>query len=425
MSEIMFTILNAEVSFRRQRLASPLKLSSGVIDELSQATVALTGEADGRRATGKGTVYLSDLWAWPDAALSHEERDVALRQFCEQLAAEIPKLFSNRRQHPLELGLCLHHLACHEPSMNPSPPELARAMCASPFDAAIHDAAGQALGISAFAFYDEHAELPSADKYFPGTGAGSAIADVIRTPRFELPAWYIVGMDEPLQSTLLPAIKRNGYWCFKVKLTGRDNGADVERTAEVYGTAKSAGLPQVRITIDTNEANSSVESVLDYLGRLEATDRDAFGALEYLEQPTSRDIRSRPFDWRPVAKRKPVLLDEGLTDLEMLDLAQRQGYSGLALKTCKGHSMLLACAAWAHRRGMVLTLQDLTNPGISLIHGALVGAHLPTINGAELNSPQFTPDANREFAERLPELFEPRNGVHRLRAIPQGLGSNL
>ena len=65
---------------------------------------------------------------------------------------------------------------------------------------------------------------------------------------------------------------------------------------------------------------------------------------------------------------------------------------------------------------MTVSLQDLTNPGISLIHAALVGAHLPTINGAELNSPQFTPAANSEFVERLPELFVPRDGVHRLPA---------
>jgi hypothetical protein len=51
---------------------------------------------------------------------------------------------------------------------------------------------------------------------------------------------------------------------------------------------------------------------------------------------------------------------------------------------------------------------------------------LPTINGVELNSPQFTPAANEPYVARLPELFEPRNGVHRLpERIPFGLGSNL
>jgi hypothetical protein len=121
-----------------------------------------------------------------------------------------------------------------------------------------------------------------------------------------------------------------------------------------------------------------------------------------------------------------VLLDEGLTELHLLGEAHRQGYSGFALKTCKGHSMLLVAAAWALRHGILLSLQDLTNPGLALIHAALVGSRLPTINGVELNSPQFTPAANQEFAARLPQLFEPRGGVHRLpERIPFGLGSNL
>jgi hypothetical protein len=51
---------------------------------------------------------------------------------------------------------------------------------------------------------------------------------------------------------------------------------------------------------------------------------------------------------------------------------------------------------------------------------------LPTINGAELNSPQFTPAANTEFAARLPQLFQPRDGVHRLPTeLPVGLGSTI
>ena len=422
----MFEILDVEISFCSQRLATPLQLSSGVIEELTQATVTVHGAAGGQRATGRGTVYLSDLWAWPDHSLSHDRRDGVLRQLCESLVAEIPKYFRNVKLHPLELGLRLHHLACHELAIEPSPPVLARAMCASPFDAAIHDAAGQALGRSAFALYDDAVALPSADAYFPEGGACRAIRDVIRSPRLELPAWYIVGIEEQLEVTLVPAIRRHGYECFKLKLTGRDNELDVARTIEVYRTAKASGAQQIRITVDTNEANPSVESVVEYLEQLKATDREAFGALAYLEQPTSRDIRKHPFDWRPVAEYVPVMIDEGLTDLDVLAEARRQGYGGLALKTCKGHSMLLVCAAWAHRHGMPISLQDLTNPGISLIHAALVGAHLPTINGAELNSPQFTPAANREFAERLPELFEPRDGVHRLpQEIPVGLGSGL
>jgi hypothetical protein len=176
----MFEILEADVSFHSQRLATPLKLSSGAIEELTQATVSVVGAVHGRRATGRGTIYLSDLWAWPDDSLSHQQRDASLRQLCKRLAVEVPKRFRNVKHHPLELGLQLHHLACHDVVIDPNPPVLARAMCASPIDAAIHDAAGQALGRSAFALYEDAVELPSADTYFPENGACSAIRAIIR-----------------------------------------------------------------------------------------------------------------------------------------------------------------------------------------------------------------------------------------------------
>jgi hypothetical protein len=199
----------------------------------------------------------------------------------------------------------------------------------------------------------------------------------------------------------------------------------VDRTVEVYRKALECGVNAPRLTIDSNEANPSAGSVLDYIERLEAADPRAYAALEYVEQPTSRDIRQHAYDWRPIAQRKPVLLDEGLTELGMLEEAFRQGYSGLALKTCKGHSLLLVSAAWALRKRMLISIQDLTNPGIALIHAALLGSHLPTINGAELNSPQYTPAANEEFLPRLRELFEPREGMHGLpRTVPHGLGSD-
>ena len=422
----MAKILDAEVSFRSQRLRMPLHLSSGVIESLTQAEASIAIEIDGREAIGRGAIYLSDLWAWPDHSWSHEVRDRVLRTLCEMIALELPRRLRQEDLHPLELGLRVHDLACNELPLTPNPTILARAMCGSPFDAAIHDAAGLALKRSAFALYQDAVEIPSADRYFPEIGACRAIAAVIQRPRSELPAWYIVSRDDCLEHTMIPAIKEHGYRCFKLKVTGRDTQADVTRTVEVYHKAMEHGRGVPRITIDSNEANPSSESVLDYLEQLRAADVHAYDALEYLEQPTERDIRRNVIDWRDVARRKPVLLDEGLTDLSLLEESRRQGYSGLALKTCKGHSMLLASAAWARQHNMLISLQDLTNPGIALIHAALVGSHLPTINGAELNSPQFTPAANYEFLPRLQDLFEPRDGLHQLpHTVPDGLGSNL
>jgi len=112
--------------------------------------------------------------------------------------------------------------------------------------------------------------------------------------------------------------------------------------------------------------------------------------------------------------------------MKRLALAEEQGWSGIAIKTFRGHSFALAAAARAHERGMRLAAQDLTNPGIAAIHSALLAAHLPVFNGLELNSPQFTPEANADYLPRLSDLFEPTDGRHHVPAhTAEGLGARL
>jgi L-alanine-DL-glutamate epimerase-like enolase superfamily enzyme len=223
-----------------------------------------------------------------------------------------------------------------------------------------------------------------------------------------------------------PWVSGRGYRGLKIKLSGRSPAEDAARTADVWRMARSFGADPVRLVVDSNEGNPDAASVAAFLKRLREIEPAAFEALRYLEQPTGRDIRSHSFDWRDVTRLKPVMLDEGLTDLALLPLALEQGWSGIALKTCKGHSFSLAAAAWASEHGLSISVQDLTNPGLAAIHAALLAAHLPTINGVELNSPQFTPAANEPWLPRLSTLLEPRDGCHRLpEHIPPGLGSLL
>ncbi len=416
-------ILGAGVDFVPQPFLTPLIISSGAITEITEAVATVTVRVDGRTATGRGSIYLSDLWAWPEPALTHAQRDAALRALCRDIAANFGTYGGGAPAHPLELGLRLHASVCHASPSAP-PPVLARAMAASPFDAAIHDAAGQALQRSAFDFYQTPCPIPSADAYFDGDAVG-AVRAVIAAPKRELKAWYVVCKPDD-RETLRPWVQARGYRCFKLKLLGRDNAYDVGRTVEVFRWVTELGARRVELSVDTNEANPSAESVADYYARLRAASPEAFAALQYFEQPTGRDITVHAFDWTAVGTVKPVLLDEGLTDLALMETARRQGWTGFALKTCKGHSFALVAAAWARRHGMPLSLQDLTNPGLALIHAALFAAHVHTINDVELNSPQFTPAANAPWHDRLPGLFDPRHGVHRLADLhPAGLGSTL
>ncbi len=300
-------------------------------------------------------------------------------------------------------------------------------MCLSPFDAAIHDAVGAALGMSAMRLYDEHEPMPEADRLLNGHSASAAIASMLRSePMRAFDAWLVVGEADDMERHVAPWVRERGYRAFKVKILGRDPEADARRTVEIWRAVRAFGVQRPRFTADSNGATPGPEAAVEYLERIRSLEPGAFEALEYIEQPTGRDVAAQPHDWRSVAALKPVLLDEGLTDEHAMALAVEQGWSGFALKTCKGHSFALAAAAWAHQRGMTVTLQDLTNPGLAAIHAGLFAAYVPTLNGVELNSAQFTPAANTEWLPRLAAFFEPRDGTHRLpEVIPDGLGGRL
>ena len=91
---------------------------------------------------------------------------------------------------------------------------------------------------------------------------------------------------------------------------------------------------------------------------------DGFERILYIEQPTARDLaRDRANVMHEAAKLLPVVIDESLTDLETLLLAREMGYTGVALKACKGQSHAMLMAAAAQKFGMFLCVQDLTCPG--------------------------------------------------------------
>ena len=55
-----------------------------------------------------------------------------------------------------------------------------------------------------------------------------------------------------------------------------------------------------------------------------------------------------PLNWRRVAALKPVLLDEGLPDLEQMETLPPAGMERLRHQNySKGHSFSLVAAAWA------------------------------------------------------------------------------
>ena len=98
------------------------------------------------------------------------------------------------------------------------------------------------------------------------------------------------------------------------------------------------------------------------------------GSPHHSRQPTARDLNANPQQRvHEASKILPVVIDESLLDLESLLLAREMGYTGVALKACKGQSQALLMAAAAQKEKMFLCVQDLTCPGASLLHSGGTG----------------------------------------------------
>src|SRR5262249_14557582 len=147
-------------------------------------------------------------------------------------------------------------------------------------------------------------------------------------------------------------INFNGLTHLKIKLNGDDLGWDVERVVGVdrvaEETQRQRGVRTWYYSLDFNERCQDVGYLLEFLHLIQGRTLAGYQRVQYIEQPTARDLKANRHNvMHEAAKLKPVVIDESLIDLESLHLAREMGYSGAALKACKGQgaSLLLAAAA--------------------------------------------------------------------------------
>jgi hypothetical protein len=125
------------------------------------------------------------------------------------------------------------------------------------------------------------------------------------------------------------------------------------------------------------------------------------------------------------AKLRPVVIDESLTGLDTLLLAREMGYTGVALKACKGQSGSLLMAAAAQKYKMFRCVQDLTCPGAALVHSVGIAAHVPGTSALEANAREYVPVANEGWEKKFPGIFIVKDGWMRTDGLDGiGLGTS-
>src|SRR5262245_82340 len=155
-------------------------------------------------------------------------------------------------------------------------------------------------------------------------------------------------------------------------------------------TQKKRGIDNWAYVPDFNEKCPNVDYYLTFLRRLKETMPQGFARIEYVEQPTARDLAAHPENgMHEAAKLCPVVIDESLIDVDSLLLARRLGWTGAVVKSPKGltHMILIACVAGKQK--IFLAGGDMSCPGAALIQTASLQARVPDIASIEANARQF------------------------------------
>ncbi len=441
----------AEVSYDTEdyRYRTPIKFGGVALDRatiLNAHVVVRT--ADGRDVRGSGSMPLGNVWAFPSKQLGYADTLGAMLAVAERVArvtADCPEA-----GHPIDLNHTLepaYFRAADEVRAErrlPEPiPKLATLVVASAFDAAVHDAYGKAHGRNVYHCYGPDFLPHDLGPYLGPDYRGRHLSEFVRRdPVPTLPLYHLVGALDPLTAadvkqpigdglpeTLGEWIAFNGLTHLKIKLNGDDLDWDVGRVLAVERVAAEAqarrGVRAWHYSLDFNERCPHVGYLLDFLHRVRERSPAAFDRVQYIEQPTKRDLKAdRANTMHEASRIKPVVIDESLLDLESLILAREMGYTGAALKACKGQSQSLLMAAAAQAMGLFLCVQDLTCPGTSLIHSAGLAAHVPGVAAIEANARQYVPAANEPWAGRFPGIFRITDGRMRTGELTgPGLGS--
>lgn len=441
-------VLHAQAYFSDEYPRAALKFGGRVAGKVTLAHVRVRVEnRRGVVADGWGAILLSHYWAFPTTAIDQDTKDDLMRRVTQAYCQRLRDL--NTYAHPVDLFLSfqpemqpINERICRELNLPETMPYLGALVCASPMDAALHDAFGMVNGVSS---YDALGPEWIAHDLSPVLGPdfrGRYLSEFLQSKlKPELAVWHVVGGLDWFRESDVPAdapdtglprsletwIAQDGVYCFKGKPSGTDLAADCEMVSSIYYVARERLKPNsLFISLDANEQCDSPTYMIELLHQLRADEPKAFEAILYLEQPVARDLERDRHDMHELAALKPVILDESLTTLSDVDLALELGWSGIALKTCKCHTLSLLMLARAELTGIPYTVQDLTNPGIALLHSVGLAARTNPLLGIEANARQYYPDISVPEAVVHPNIARVRNGEMRTESLQgPGLGYRL
>ena len=414
---------------------APYKFGGKEVDRVTVLNVRCRlSLKNGKFAEGFASMPMGNVWSFPAPGVSYDTTLQAMKT----LAGRIAGITRNFREyaHPLDVN---HQLeseylkaaadVSRELRLPLRIPKLCMLVTASPVDASLHDAFGKLHGRNSFSAAGKDFVRFDLSHYLNGEFRGEFLDQYIASEAAKkIRMYHSAGASDPLTAaenvkptrdglpeTLEDWIPYSGVTAIKIKLNGNDLAWDVDRVAAIHRVTskeqEKRGFRDWIYSLDFNERCPNVKYLLDFDRRLNEQAPDAFRRIQYIEQPTARDLASdRANTMFEAAKLRPVVIDESLTGLDALLLAREMGYTGVALKACKGQSQTLLLAAAAQKYKMFRCVQDLTCPGAALVHSVGIAAHIPGVSALEANAREYVPSASKGWEKRYPGIFDVRDG---------------
>jgi L-alanine-DL-glutamate epimerase-like enolase superfamily enzyme len=442
-------IKEIEVSYEDFPYRTPYMFGGRSGDRVTILNVHCTVETvSGRVAKGFGSMPMGNEWSFPSKTLSYDTTLDAMKRLSQRIQ-KISEGYTDSG-HPIDINVALEpeYLKAaadvtQEMHLDQRIPKLCTLVTASPFDAAIHDAFGKAHNLNCYLTYGPDLMTHDLGHYLTAEFKGKFPSQyLLRAPKPWLWCNHSVGagdaieaadikkrLDDGLPQTLDEWIVADGLTHLKIKLNGNNLDRDVERVRHIDRVAAEAERRQhVSIwhySLDFNEQCPDVDYLLNFVRRIQKESPAGYERITFIEQPTSRDLAATPEQLLfRASKLKPVVMDESLTGFDALQRGRQIGYTGIALKACKGQSQSVLLNAAAQHFKMYMTAQDLTCPGASLIHSAGIASHVAQVDTLESNAREYVPAANQPWIKNFPGLFEVRDGkLHTAKLTGPGLSA--
>ncbi len=427
------TVREVKNSTRSFEYRQPMKFGGRVVKDVTvlRTEIAVTRRGARKKHVGIGEMTMGNAWAWPGKIPDKITLRLML-ELANRLAARVQE--ASPSGDPLQIGMQIEEIREQirqemsvEFKMAEPMPKLAAMVAASPLDAAVHDAYGRVAGENSYKCLTVDYLNTDLSHYLGEQFVGKYPGDYISPePRPTLLLYHLVGALDPLTAadvrtrlndgypeTLEEWLQTDGIKCLKLKLAGNDMDWDVGRIVEVTRICELVAPERDwKLSFDFNEQCPNEDYVLDLLERIESLSRLSFERLQYIEQPAPRDLTQRTdFTVHRIARIRPIVIDESLTDLQSLQLARQRGYTGVALKACKGQTESLLMGAAAAEFQLFTCVQDLTCIGGSFLHSASLAARFPRVTAVEGNGRQYCPAGSLAYMDQYAPMFRVRYGT--------------